>query len=119
MHNVIADESAPSPPVTRVVPATPSPVPVTEPVTLQVDDEVRSASLSPLPPGAAQHSPQYLGVEEVGGGRQGRFSVVTHPGDAAEDHLWEDGDPDDFSEDEDDVYGRPPRSRHEKVKCRD
>jgi hypothetical protein len=118
----IVDESAPLPPVTRVVPATPSPVPVTEPVTLQVDDEVRSASvgpqLSPVPPGAAPRSPQYLGVEEVGGGRQGRFSVVTHPGDAAEDHLWEDGDPDDFSEDEDDAYGRPPRSRHEKVKCR-
>lgn len=115
-----SDESALSLPVTRVVPASPSPVPVTEPVTLQVDDELRGSSLSPAPPGAALRSPggvspQYLGVEEQGGGRQGRFSVVTHPGDAAEDHLWEDGDPDDFSEDEDDAYGRPPRSRHEKV----
>jgi len=97
-----------------VVAATPSPVPLTEPVTLQVDDEVRSASHSPLPPG---HAPQYLGVEEQGGGRQGRFSVVTHPGDAAEDLLWEDND---FSEDEDDAYvaGRRPRSRHEKVTTR-
>ncbi|XP_059489439.1 serine/threonine-protein kinase WNK3-like isoform X2 [Neocloeon triangulifer] len=60
------------------------------------------------------HPPNY--PEDAQVNRQGRFSVVTHPGDAAEDFPWEDGEVDDYSEEEEELYKRPqPRSRHDKI----
>jgi len=110
-----------------------SQVPFTEPMTLQVDDPIelrRTPSVSPVPPfvknlqrnsnsphGSYGHS--HLSVEEAAHmSRQERFSVVTHPGDAAEDQLWVDADVEEYSDEEEELYKRhQPRSRHEKVRC--
>ncbi|CAB3369152.1 Hypothetical predicted protein [Cloeon dipterum] len=115
--NQVKDESVPVP----ILRSTSQP-PASEPSQLQVADQTQQAPVvSPMSFSQQQqfnsssHSLAASYTEDVQPSRQGRFSVVTHPGDAAEDVLSEDGEPYFNSEEEEEVFKRTQQvPRHEK-----
>ncbi|XP_065350618.1 serine/threonine-protein kinase WNK1 isoform X2 [Cloeon dipterum] len=116
--NQVKDESVPVP----ILRSTSQP-PASEPSQLQVADQTQQAPVvSPMSFSQQQqfnsssHSLAASYTEDVQPSRQGRFSVVTHPGDAAEDVLSEDGEHYYNSEEEEEVFKRTQQvPRHEKI----
>ncbi|XP_065350623.1 serine/threonine-protein kinase WNK1 isoform X6 [Cloeon dipterum] len=117
--NQVKDESVPVP----ILRSTSQP-PASEPSQLQVADQTQQAPVvSPMSFSQQQqfnsssHSLAASYTEDVQPSRQGRFSVVTHPGDAAEDVLSEDGEHYYNSEEEEEVFKRTQQvPRHEKAR---